>query len=448
MENTGSYITEGLSRKDRYFSTLSPNYFQIDERSVDDLLIFITELSFEYNFFDEDNKLNGNWQDFFLSDTNLVLRIFQHFDFKKYYLEYSRRKQEMFIETDEAALKIKLKSLVDWIYKKFLSVQKRVFDSFQAAITSNELEKLGSKDLYNLRELTNIILNDKKYGEARDKCYSLCVKIEEEYSDIRFDLPERKAYFLRKETFPDIDIQQIKQSDLYSYINYNAVKVFDEIFSRFSLLHNRLKNASNFFFQKQQQGNVSYAPHLGLVLSFLELYQVLKKELNQYTRKHLDFYYEKLLGFEPNKAMPGKVAVIFTLNKGIREYLLKKGEKLIAVIPNQEKKEIFSLTEDVSVNCAKIRELKTIYKCKYINPLAESDDQESEGDYMIYAADNPVKETADYLKNGAAGPSWPLFGEDQWYLAADKKSMKEADMGLLVVSPLFFYGRWETEFQH
>ena len=62
--------------------------------------------------------------------------------------------------------------------------------------------------------------------------------------------------------------------------------------------------------------------------------------MNLLTRKHLDFYYKKLLEIETRKAEADKVSVILSLNKGVNEYFLEKGESLLAVIPGKAEKEI------------------------------------------------------------------------------------------------------------
>src|SRR3954469_2911643 len=106
MANADSYyITEGISQQDRFPTALSPDYFKIDERTVEDLLLFITELSYQYNYFDTGNNRDGNWSDFFIADTNLQLRIFPYFDFKKYSLEYEQRKQALSLAADIEEMK-------------------------------------------------------------------------------------------------------------------------------------------------------------------------------------------------------------------------------------------------------------------------------------------------------------------------------------------------------
>ena len=425
MNNTGSYITDGISQQDRYPVSLNPDYFLLDERTVDDLLLFITELSFEYNYYDAGNNLNGDWLDFFLSDPNLMLRIFPYYDFKRFSLEYDRMKQELSLEINENKLAAKLQSLVEFIYH-FLAFQSRMFEKFKSSI-------FGA-DHFKLNEFTGIVGTDDDYQLARRRFYSLSLQIES-HLEISLEGIDKTMFFPNAADLPKTDFYD--SFSLYSSISGNAMQVFDDLFLKFELLHNRLINASNYFLQKQKREEVSFRPHISLVIAFLELYQSLKDEFNQFTCKHLEFYYNKVLGIESKKAVADKVSVMLTLNKGISEFLVEKGEKMLAAIPGQAKKEIFNVVEDILVNRGRIVALKTIYKSEYHNFLYKKDIDPVK-EYMIYAADNPVVEAGDYGKNSYTGKAWPLFGQDQGKLPAEEYTMREADLGILITSALLY----------
>src|ERR1700733_2702634 len=141
MDNAGSYyVTEGVSQQDRYLVSLNPDYFQIDERTADDLLLFIAELSYQYNYFNAGNKLEGDWSDFFMYDTHLLLRIFPQFDVKRYFLEYNRGKQALAITANEGELKLRMKDLFEWI-SDFLNFQNRMYEVFKTSIGIKDEDK-------------------------------------------------------------------------------------------------------------------------------------------------------------------------------------------------------------------------------------------------------------------------------------------------------------------
>ncbi|HMC98746.1 MAG TPA: hypothetical protein VKH37_01290, partial [Ferruginibacter sp.] len=169
MASTAQHITEGVSRRERYPASLDPDHFHIDERTVDDLLLFMTELSFEYNYFNVNNKPDGNWLDFFLSDPHLMLRIFKQYDFKVFSMDYDRRKQQLAIAVDENELKNKLTELIEGVYG-FLGFQSAMFQRFQNSISfnySNEMERFET-----------IVREDDEYTAARRTFYAITLELE------------------------------------------------------------------------------------------------------------------------------------------------------------------------------------------------------------------------------------------------------------------------------
>jgi len=66
MRDTGSNINNlaiDLSNK-----ALNPRYFLPDERKFSDLITFINRLSKKIQYYNTENKPDGNWYEFFVSD--------------------------------------------------------------------------------------------------------------------------------------------------------------------------------------------------------------------------------------------------------------------------------------------------------------------------------------------------------------------------------------------
>lgn len=66
-------------------------------------------------------------------------------------------------------------------------------------------------------------------------------------------------------------------------------------------------------------------PHYALFIAFLRLFEIAQNDLNQFTKRHLDFYYEKVLGLAKRDGEPDKVHVIFELAKNVSQELIAKG---------------------------------------------------------------------------------------------------------------------------
>ncbi|MCB9230942.1 MAG: baseplate J/gp47 family protein [Bacteroidia bacterium] len=188
-------------------------------------------------------------------------------------------------------------------------------------------------------------------------------------------------------------------------------------------------------------------PHRVLFLAFLRQLQELQTQLNQFTQKHLDFYYRELLGFNPRKATPDQVNVLVELNSNIGEFLLKAGTELNAGKDQSGKDQIYLTEEDILLNQARVGELKSLFVDKVITTIStarkiagrDSDDggfmdmlqvalgDPEPGDFLPVYNGNPVTwEVLKVLPN-----DWPASGkppeslpsvryvEDQLFLNTD-----------------------------
>ena len=64
-------------------------------------------------------------------------------------------------------------------------------------------------------------------------------------------------------------------------------------------------------------------PHITVAIAFLKLLELAIGDLNQLTKKHLDFFYNKVLRIERNKVKSDLVHVIFELEKNTASFKLE-----------------------------------------------------------------------------------------------------------------------------
>lgn len=118
-------------------------------------------------------------------------------------------------------------------------------------------------------------------------------------------------------------------------------------------------------------------PHLGLLGAFFELYQHPKALLNQFTARHLEFQYRRVLRFEPRAAQADRAMVIAEL---------KRGAAPVAVTPEH----VFSAGKDatgvelsykpvrsVVVGHGRVAALRSVFRDAtglYFAPIANSTD--------------------------------------------------------------------------
>jgi hypothetical protein len=178
----------------------------------------------------------------------------------------------------------------------------------------------------------------------------------------------------------------------------------------------------------EKTGNAQ--PHLSLLIAFLKLLEIAIGDLNNLTRKHLDFFYNRVLRIEKNAAEPNQVNVFFEIAKNITSFKLNSGTLLDAGKDKNGNIKYFQTLKEIVLNQAKISSLKSIYV-------------ENNTDYKIYGA--PVTNSLDGLGTPfpVAGTAWKAFGESQKNLSDNEKTMLNADIGFAISSPALLLSEGE-----
>ena len=107
-----------------------------------------------------------------------------------------------------------------------------------------------------------------------------------------------------------------------------------------------------------QRGDVP--PHLGLLLSFLKTFQSARDEFNNFTNRHLGFYYNDVLQLKNKAAIADKVAVVFESEKNTVQAKCPSGTELNAAKDATGKDLVYKTTREIIVNQVAIAEKKSI----------------------------------------------------------------------------------------
>ncbi len=433
MKNASSYKMDGLNQLDRYPDSLKPGYFEVEERDVNDLLTYAVELSKQFKYFTLDDKADGTWEDFFLADANVMIRIFSKFDVNRFIRVYDSlrsRLLEHIEESDERELLGEFEQLMNFIHQFTVSQLMMRMNLKRFGHSEHFLELTAFKKIVTAFDGYGIELESfipfyedaaKKFGDS----ISLKLQVDPVLytgDSTRQEEPE----FFAGETIAE------KIADALSFI--------DKLFENLGVNYFRIAEASRNYLDNPSGKEISYPPHLGLLLAFLDLYQTLGKQLNRFTQKHLDFYYKEDLGIKPRIPEPDKVHLLFTINPSVRDFVIKRGEPVLTGLKGQSSPEIFAVDEDITLRHTKVVELKTIYKTgvKKLLTKKKGHADNSVIEMKLYCADNPVVEPADFIAKKKRILSWPVLGEDQNDLVKKSRTMKDADTGLSVASPLFY----------
>lgn len=232
-----------------------------------------------------------------------------------------------------------------------------------------------------------------------------------------------KQQRLLKALLPEyVSVDERKIEDLKAFI----LKYAREI--RYYDLNNAVDGDWENFFNKHIDSDQRTEPHYALFLAFLQLFKISQNDLNQITRKHLDFYYRDVLKLEQRKAVADQVFIIFKLAKHVNQHLIEKGTRLMAGKDDSGKELIYETDRDIVINTAFIEKVESVYK-----------DENS----RIYAS--PIANSADGMgaEIKSKEMSWRTFGKPrgEW----PEQDRTQAEIGFAFASPILFLAEGDRE---
>jgi len=124
-------------------------------------------------------------------------------------------------------------------------------------------------------------------------------------------------------------------------------------------------------FMPRHQGTPFSSPHLALFITFLKLLDQVKLQVNDFTKKHLDLYYQELLGIDKKKPVPDVVNIIVELTAGIEKLLVPKGTQLMAGKDSSGKELVYETEKDTLISHAAVKNIKSLFVDKNIIGLNE-----------------------------------------------------------------------------
>ena len=155
-------------------------------------------------------------------------------------------------------------------------------------------------------------------------------------------------------------------------------------------------------------------PHLALLIAFLRLYQEPRQIINGLTRRHLDFFYRRVLQFAKKPAVPDKAHVLIGLKKNSAPITIGPANVFSAGKDDKGVELIYAPTRETVINNAKVESLRSIYVDK-------------SGHGTVRFA--PIPKSAD-------GAGAPLPADDPKWHAFGHENLPAAKIGFAIASPL------------
>lgn len=432
---------DGTSQRQRMLPALNPAYVGIDERSFEDLVEFAWQFSHHLNYFDTSNVHKGNWREFLEKDPTLLMARLAKMDLQDYsdqLAELQEKLENALTQDDETVNQI----LVDFI--DFLIG----FQSGPGLTPLFRQLEIWVQDLP-----ASVSLQTEVISRIQGGLNTLLHQFYKEHQEViehRHPIGFPPITQFQREY---MDFSPVWETDHFTYtvpppfyglveglgVTYptgvrNSAKLFGEIAEQLiTHLHQLSANVQQYLTESLESVR-DHGPSMTLFIAFLQLFKQVQNQGNTLTRRHLDHYYQVILGMERTAAQPDQVHAILELPRIVAQHKIEAGTLLQAGKDATGKPVLFQTDREVVINRAKVAEIKTVHtEQEWINNT--NDVFQTLHINQVNAA--PIANSAD--GQGAPLPenaaSWPAFGSPETSAAADNLAT-DTPLGFALASPL------------
>ena len=410
MNNLSSY--QGSSRKNRINKALDCQYFIPDERTTGDFLRFIYQQSHLLKFYSIDGSENETWKPFFEGDDAFLLAEIAGIN-----IETIEKEKIHILNSFEGYNELLAKiNQFERFFIFCLNLLKQLNTWYKRASETNKGVHITpiENELYTaiIAEGTNLLSKLIAYDMAKTSS-DLPIYMQNDYSSFLTIWKIEDTEPISIYHFGNNEIDQI------SHAIKEVILLYPPIISIYRSLNLKAPD----LFHKTYFENENHAPHNGLIFSFLELYAILKTDLNKITQKHLDFFYTKVLGQKPKNGNPDSLFVYAILNPDYKEVFLEKDTILHAGQNELGFPEKYKTDLGVQLTHASVNKLITLYVSR--NPLV---DVYSKYRLVSGIYGKQIDDLSDFEPISS-------LGEEQLFLGEEEKTMSDLKIGFAVSSP-------------
>lgn len=155
-------------------------------------------------------------------------------------------------------------------------------------------------------------------------------------------------------------------------------------------------------------------PHVVLFLVFLRLFRHAQDSINDLGARHLDYYYEQVLGLRRRDEIPDEVYLLFELAKDVDQFLLTKGTEFVAGKDKNGAPRFFEALEDWVLRPAQVADLKNT---------------------RIDQSYGRITANPDVKKVYAQGIEKPNESAKSWRSMGDDAHLPNGEVGFAIASP-------------
>lgn len=413
------YKHVGINQKQRARPALDPSYVSLDERSFTDLVLFGTRYASIINYFNLNNKPDGNWQSFFLSDPSVYLCSVSAIDIRSQANANKRLVEKLKIEKNKISKLSGFERLNNAIYQQALQMNEWY--------TFYESKDIDNSFCHNLSTLiARRLSQDLNLFVSYQKAAVDAGLLDDSYL---FNYQQFNRVWNIFTPFQPADIFDPSLGDIENIDK--VLPLFEDILWAFDGARKKLIQEAQRIWQGELTKRHDVKPDLALFLTFLDLFKLYQKEINQFTGRHLDFYYQKALNTSASPGLADQAFLYATLKKGFSFTELKTGTQFSAGKTLDGTAILFETEEDNILTNVQLVAVNTLF-------LAQNSIQNTGTDPDLISGIYQASITLQENGSSKDGNSWPTFGEDGFGLDASNSIQQFSTLGFALASPSLF----------
>ena len=415
---------QGLSQSQRMLDTLMPDYFKIDSRDIPEMISYIHKIAPQFNYYNEQtNEIDGTWEDFLYNDPYLAALLISRINVVDISGQFSTLKKAIEHDSNSNLLSErldKLTKLIDYLFDVIAQLSKLHY-------------LLNALPLPN--DIGEVLMNIQSTNEELAKLKNYCEEASLVFIGFKNPDPSpRLSGFKKKE---EVGLEILLESSNKEKIT-GSIRFLSSLFESVIAKFNDLVRASKSYISRNSIVKAHFLPQIALLISFLDLYKSAQVKINDFNRRHLEYYYKDVLELKPKKGHRDQLNIIIEPEIGIKRLEIAPSELLIAEIPNEEQPIIYELNNPITLSAATIAETKTIFVSQFAQVASKNIEIDNIIENQVYQASPKVFSVADYQKNKDNYISWPCLGEDQQGKLGNMRTMDNANLGIFIASPLLY----------
>lgn len=378
-------------------SRLDPDSIKIDGRDLRDRLAFVASIAEVVVYYDENNQASGNWLAMVLKDPIILLAVISKTQYQDVHFHFAQVKEKY------KELQYQISANDSQNDPDTASSGSHII-SAEKQFSVQQLFSILDKMFLKIDEWTHYLFESSLQFTLRDYIKQ---QIPTQMAQLVVQRVRLQSFLTAK--FPDClsnlpELNTTQFSALWQLQSANRGERPSDVTEALQLLEDLYKAAFEFFVLIITEAKVSFYklvferndfPDTSLIIACNELLRYSQAGLNRFSRKHLDFYYKKLLHQHLRGAQADSTHICLTLNDKVTSLDLVAGTEFVAGTYADKSNILFSNDQEAEINQISLVSIESSSYSK-----KESLQKSTISEKAKEKADEKIKENAD----GSADP--------------------------------------------